>query len=445
MARTLPLLPGYAADGVLAWRGGEPLRAAHFAAAAMTLAERLPRRRHVLNLCEERYAFMLGYAASLLAGQTTLLPPSRAALAVREVCKDFSDVYCLSDRGAIASGLQTVAVQDANDDARAEPGKLEVDAEQVAAIVFTSGTTGRHMPHRKTWGSLVAGAHTLSAQLALAPGTTILGTLPPQHMFGLESTVMLPMQNGLAVHAGRPLLPADLRAAAAQLPRPLWLMTTPLQLRACVADSLTLHGLSGVLSSTMPLAPELARAVERLWTAPLHEIYGSSEAGMIAIRRTSQEETWRLIPGLRFSERDGTLWVHGNHVREPQPVLDRVTQLDAGRFALQGRKTDVVKIAGKRTSLEALNAALLAVDGVKDGVFFVPNGPAGSRLVAFAVAPGLTAAEIRAVLRQRIDAVFLPRPLHLVAELPRGESGKIPRRALAELAAALGCDLEVED
>jgi len=65
--------------------------------------------------------------------------------------------------------------------------------------------------------------------------------------------------------------------------------------------------------------------------------------------------------------------------------------------------------------------------------------------VAFAVAPGLTAAEIRAVLRQRIDAVFLPRPLHLVAELPRGESGKIPRRALAELAAALGCDLEVED
>jgi acyl-coenzyme A synthetase/AMP-(fatty) acid ligase len=166
---------------------------------------------------------------------------------------------------------------------------------------------------------------------------------------------------------------------------------------------------------------------------------------MIALRRTAQDETWRLVPGLRFSERDGTLWVQGNHVRKPQPVLDRVTQLDAERFTLQGRKADVVKIAGKRTSLEALNAALLAVEGVRDGVFFVPDEPAGGRLVAFAVAPGLSAGGIRAALRQRIDAAFLPRPLHLVAELPRGDSGKIPRRALAELAAALGRDVSVED
>jgi len=444
MVRALPLLSGYATDGVLAWRGVEPLYADRFAAAAVALAERLPRRRHVLNLCEERYAFMLGYAASLLAGQTTLLPPSRAALAVREARRDFADVYCLSDRGAIATELHTVEVRDAPGNAQTEPGKLEVDAEQIAAIVFTSGSTGRHMPHPKSLGSLVAGARTLGAQLALSPGTTILGTLPPQHMFGLESTVMLPMQNGLAVHAGRPLLPADLRAAIGALPRPLWLMTSPLHLRACVAESLALQGLSGVLSSTMPLAPELARAVERLWKAPLYEIYGSSEAGMIAMRRTAQEQIWRLVPGLRFSERDGTLWVQGNHVREPQPVLDRVTQLDAERFTLLGRKADVVKIAGKRSSLEALNAALLAVEGVKDGVFFVPDDPAGGRLVAFAVAPGLSAGQIRAALRQRIDAVFLPRPLHLVAELPRGDSGKIPRRALAELAAALGRDVSVE-
>jgi acyl-coenzyme A synthetase/AMP-(fatty) acid ligase len=449
MARTLPLLSGYAAEGVLAWRGGEPLYASRFAAAAVALANRLPQRRHVLNLCEERYAFMLGYAASLLAGQTTLLPPSRAVLAVREVCRDFPDIYCLSDRGAIATELPTVEMRaevlDAPGNAQTEPGKLEVDAEQIAAIVFTSGSTGRHMPHPKNLGSLVAGARTLGAQLALAPGTTIVGTLPPQHMFGLESTVMLPMQNGLAVHAGRPLLPADLRAAIAALPRPLWLMTSPLHLRACVAEPVALQGVSGVLSSTMPLAPELARAVERLWKAPLYEIYGSSEAGMIAMRRTAQDETWRLVPGLRFSERDGTLWVQGNHVREPQPVLDRVTQLDAERFTLQGRKADVVKIAGKRTSLEALNAALLAVQGVKDGVFFVPDAPAGGRLIAFAVAPGVSAKEIRAALRQRIDAAFLPRPLHLVAELPRGDSGKIARRALAELAAALGRDIAVED
>lgn len=445
MALSLPLFAGFARDGVLAWRGGKPIRAEHLAAAAVALAERLPGKRHVLNLCEERYAFLLGYAAGLLAGQTTLLPPSRAPQALRDACRDFADVYCLSDRGAVATGLPTVHVEDVPAVTRSARGTLEIDSEQVAAIVFTSGSTGRHMPHPKTWGSLVAGARTLAAMLKLTPGTTLLGTLPPQHMFGLESTVMLPLQNGLAVHSGRPLLPADLRAAAAGLPRPLWLMTSPLHLRACVADSLALEGLSGILCSTMPLEPDLARAAERLWRAPLYEIYGSSEAGMIALRRTAEEPAWRLVPGVRLIERDGALWVQGNHVTDPQPVLDRITRLDAERFTLEGRKSDVVKIGGKRVSLEALNAALLAIEGVRDGAFFVPDESAGARLVAFAVAPGLTAATIRVALRRRIDPAFLPRPLHLVPALPRSESGKLPRSALAELAATLGRDVPVQE
>jgi acyl-coenzyme A synthetase/AMP-(fatty) acid ligase len=445
MASRLPLLAGYLADGVLAWRGAQPLHAARFAAAAAALAERLPRRRHVLNLCEDRYHFMLGYAASLLAGQTTLLPPSRAPQALRDACGEFADVYCLCDRGALVTELQTVEVRDEPGARGAGPAERAIAPSQVAAIVFTSGSTGRPRPHSKTWGSLVKGARTLGKALALAPGTAILGTLPPQHMFGLESTVMLPMQNGLSVHAGRPLLPADIGAAATELPRPLWLMTTPLHLRACIAGWLAIDKLAGVLSSTMPLAQELAHAAEKLWSAPLFEIYGSSEAGMIAMRRTATDGHWRLVPGLRFSQREGTLWVQGNHVREPQPVHDRVKRLDAQRFFLVGRKTDLVKIAGKRSSLQALNAALLAIEGVEDGAFYAPDGAASKRLVAFAVAEGRSAAQVRAALRKRIDSAFLPRPLYLVGRLPRNESGKLPRQALADLAASLARAVSVED
>jgi acyl-coenzyme A synthetase/AMP-(fatty) acid ligase len=110
-----------------------------------------------------------------------------------------------------------------------------------------------------------------------------------------------------------------------------------------------------------------------------------------------------------------------------------------------GRKTDLVKIAGKRSSLQALNAALLAVEGVEDGAFFAPDGAAGTRLVAFAVAPGRSAAQVRAALRKRIDGAFLPRPLYLVGRLPRNESGKLPRQALADLAASLARAVPVED
>ena len=55
------------------------------------------------------------------------------------------------------------------------------------------------------------------------------------------------------------------------------------------------------------------------------------------------------------------------------------------------------------------------------------------RLAALVVAPGLDEAAVRAALRQAVDPVFLPRPLRLVASLPRNETGKLPRRALLDL------------
>ncbi|MGZ5042977.1 MAG: hypothetical protein ACXWBQ_19730, partial [Usitatibacter sp.] len=57
------------------------------------------------------------------------------------------------------------------------------------------------------------------------------------------------------------------------------------------------------------------------------------------------------------------------------------------------------------------------------------------RLMAFAVAPKLGVAAILAALRSRIDPAFMPRPLVLVDSLPRQLTGKLPREALAALAA----------
>ena len=74
--------------------------------------------------------------------------------------------------------------------------------------------------------------------------------------------------------------------------------------------------------------------------------------------------------------------------------------------------------------------------GVVDGAFFLPDeeGADGiTRLTAFVVAPGLSARQITAALRQRIEAIFLPRPLVLVDELPRNSTGKLPRSGLQAL------------
>ena len=405
---------------VFAWHRGAPVTVREFDAAARALAARLPRKSFVVNLCEDRYAFTVAFAAALMAGQTTLLPPSRAPQAVRDSCEG-RDAYTLTDADVLTA------------QGGATPTPMSIDPGQVAAIVFTSGSTGKPVGHAKTWGSLVAGARALATRIQ-ASGT-IVGTVPPQHMFGLESTVMLPWQNGLAMHSGRPLLPADLSAALGEAHGPRWLMTSPLHLRACVAARQPLPGLAGVLSSTMPLDLQLAKDAEALWNAPVFEIYGSSEAGMIATRRTAVEEAWELCPGVNLTENAGDFSVQGGHILAPQRIADELRVQDARRFTLHGRKTNLVKIAGKRTSIEALNAALLRIEGVQDGVFYQREN--AERLGAVVVAPGLTPRALRAALRRHIDPAFLPRPLHFVDALPRSENGKLTRQSLLEMVDSL--------
>jgi acyl-coenzyme A synthetase/AMP-(fatty) acid ligase len=117
-------------------------------------------------------------------------------------------------------------------------------------------------------------------------------------------------------------------------------------------------------------------------------------------------------------------------------LLGDVIELRAqGHFRLHGRTSDLVNIAGKRTSLAHLNYHLNSIEGVRDGAFVMPDeqGTGVTRLMAFVVAPGLAREDIMKALRRRVDAAFLPRPLLLVDALPRNETGKLPRVAIEDL------------
>jgi acyl-coenzyme A synthetase/AMP-(fatty) acid ligase len=130
-------------------------------------------------------------------------------------------------------------------------------------------------------------------------------------------------------------------------------------------------------------------------------------------------------------------WASGIPIAEATLLSDVIELHDPERFTLHGRIADLVNVAGKRASLAHLNHHLNAVEGVLDGVFVAADdiGNAVNRLTAFAVAPGMRAEDILAALRQRIDAAFLPRPLHLVARLPRNVLGKLPREEIMHLLA----------
>lgn len=434
-----PLLKSFDHDSRLSWRDGRGISAVQFLAMATDLAARLPNRTHVVNVCQDRYNFVVGFAAALLAGQISLLPNSRAAKALREMARRYPDAYYLADHKDTPSDVPRLNFPSGLDRSNHRTIIPMIPADRIAAIVFTSGSTGTPVPHAKTWESLVAGAAALAWKFGMPPASsrTVVGTVPPQHMYGLETTVMFPLQWGWTAAARAPVFPKDLQLDLETLPNPAWLMTTPLHLRACIDQRVMLPNLEGIISATMPLLPKLAQRAERMWGVPVYEIYGCTEGGMIASRRTTVESTWTVCQGLRMWQEGDSAWVAGGHVGGPLRLGDRISVTTEHEFVLHGRTTDLIKVAGRRASLEALNAELTQISGVLDGMFYMPepSDTGNERLAAFAVAPGRSVRGILTDLRKRIDPVFLPRPLRLVDALPRNSSGKLPRESLRALVA----------
>jgi len=224
------------------------------------------------------------------------------------------------------------------------------------------------------------------------------------------------------------------------LPRPRVLVSTPVHLRALLTAELALPALELIVSATAMLSVNLAREVESRYGAALLEIYGSTETGQMASRRTALEDHWWLWPGVRLTLSEGRCSAQGGHIARPTALADVLEPTSDEHFLLHGRTADLVNIAGKRSSLAYLNHQLNAIPGVMDGVFFVRDDTQASlagvtRLAALAVAPRLDAANILQALRARIDPVFLPRPLLLVEQLPRNATGKLPLHTLRALTA----------
>ena len=415
---------------------------ARFVADVAQLVAVLPAGDHVLNACTDRYHFAVGLAAAMVARKTSLLPSTHTPEMVRQMQVFAPDVFCLSD-GACTIDLPQfvypVAWAHGDMPVTAVP---QIPADQTVAFVFTSGSTGLPVPHRKTWGALVRNVRAEAERLGLVrrPGEavhSIVGTVPPQHMYGFESTVLLALQSGAVISADHPFYPADICSALAQVDRPRVLVTTPVHLRALLDAGLEIPALDLVVSATAPLSPQLAQAAEAALHMPLLEIYGSTETGQVATRRTAQGAQWQLFPGVELTIQDGSAWVSGGHVEQPVPMGDVLEPLSATHFLLHGRIADLVNIAGKRSSLAYLNHLLNAIAGVQDGAFYMPEErdlEGVTRLMAFVVAPGWTQAALFTALRERIDPIFLPRPLLMLDQLPRNSTGKLPREALQALA-----------
>jgi acyl-coenzyme A synthetase/AMP-(fatty) acid ligase len=436
-----PLILADDLDAPLAWRDGVAVSRRQYLADVHALAPRLPAAGPMLNFTADRYRFAVGLGAAMLRGQGSLMPPNHTPDTVERLRTLFPSTWALADADAPALQLPTIHHADARADVSAPPAVPRIDDTALAAQVLTSGSTGAPVPHAKHWGLLVrntqAGAQRLARQMGRRDlvGVTLVATVPAQHMYGFESTVLIALLGGAAFDTGRPFYPADIAAALMRAPRPRMLVTTPFHLKMLLDSGVALPAIDLTVCATAPLAPQLAARAEAALAAPLMEIYGCTEAGQVASRRSTEGPEWHTYDGLQLSGDGDAVIVQGGHVPEPTRLADVLDVIDARSFRLLGRSNDLINIAGKRSSLGHLNFHLNSIAGVHDGAFWLPpdtNGGGVVRPVAFVVAPELAAASavhetVLAALRQRVDAAFLPRRIVAVPALPREPTtGKLP-------------------
>ena len=455
-AGLLPLLAARDPDAPLAWRHGVPVSTRQFLADVARFAPVLPAQGPAVNLCVDRYAFAVSLAAAMVRGHASLLPPdARPDTLARLLQSGGPGLFALTDDAALATpGMQRVLIEDRSGiDGAAGNANAAVpsfDGAMHAVSLLTSGSTGVPQPHAKTWRTLTGDVAVAVERLCRVlgrsslEGLTLVATVPVQHSYGLESSALLAMLGGAAFESGRPFFPADVVQALASVPRPRALVTTPFHLKTLLLSGIALPPVDLILSATAPLSPQLAAQAEQATGGVLLEIYGSTESGQVAMRRTTDSEIWETFGKIRVHAQPSEAGeperfiFDGDFLPEPTPMADVLELLDDRRFRLFGRANDLIHVAGRRSSLAHLNYHLNSIAGVEDGAFWLPDEVADGvvRPVAFVVAPTLKAGEIIAALRQRLEPVFVPRRVVQVKAFPREGTGKLTVRALREFALA---------
>ena len=362
--------------GSLARRDGEAVSAAQFLAHVQQWPPALPVAPAAVNLCEDRYAFLVAFCAIVLRGQINLLPSSRAPRAIDEVMAAHPGCYALGEQAldpAPPAYHRLAVARRGLPAGRADRRGRRSRPTRWWPSAIPPAPPAHPAAHVKTWGSFHASNAGNLAMLRAGGRAAfeVVATVPPQHMYGMEMSVLLPLLGDVGVHAGRPFFPADVAAALAAVPR-----------AAGAGDHAGAPARAGGIRRGAAAAGgdafghgahadgAGAKPAEQRFGAPLLEVFGSTETCVFASRRptlrtrsgrcTTASPCIRSRTARRYTRRNCTA---------PVTLADIVTlQTPVRGFRLCGRHADMLEIAGKRASLGDLTRRLLAIPGVRDGV-----------------------------------------------------------------------------
>ncbi len=352
----------------------------------------------------------------------------------------------------------------------AHPGMAE--AQDVALVLHTSGTTSRPkiVPLRQI--NVTASASHIGVSLALTPGDVSLNLMPLFHIHGLIAATLASVAAGGAVSC-TPGFNAFRFFAWFDEVRPTWVTAVPtmhqtlLQYAERNREILARGRLRLLRSSSASLPPQVMTALEEAFGVPVLESYGMTEAahqmaanplppaphypGSVGIAAGPEVAIMDEAGTLQPPGTPGEVVIRGRNVTagyEANPDAnakafthgwfrtgDEGWLDEAGYLRLTGRLKEIINRGGEKVSPLEVDAVLMDHPAVQQVVTFaMPHDKLGEEVAAAVVLrEGLSVDEagLRAFAGERLAGFKVPRRIVFLAEIPKGATGKLQRIGLS--------------
>jgi long-chain acyl-CoA synthetase len=356
----------------------------------------------------------------------------------------------------------------------AEPEPVEHDgAKQVAALVYTSGTTGAPKAVMLTHANLLfVGANSCNLR-RIVPTDVVYGVLPLSHVYGLSSLLVAALTGGAALRLVARYQPADLAHSLAQHGVTVMhgapaMYAKLLEWRETGGTPLHAPQLRVAQSGGAPLTLPLKQAFEKIFGMPLQNGYGMTESAP-SICQTRMEaprtdcSVGLAIPGIEVklhgADNDpngiGELWARGPNVmkgyyRAPELTAETVTadgwlrtgdlaRMEAdGAMFIVGRSKELIIRSGFNVYPIEVEQVLNAYPNVVQSAVVGRDVEGNEEVVAF-VEPSQGATidldALRAWLKANLSPYKIPSEIVVLDHLPAAATGKVLKKELQQRAA----------
>jgi malonyl-CoA/methylmalonyl-CoA synthetase len=430
------------------------------------LAVQLPNRLEFIEL----------FLACVQSG--IVLVPINVLYREREVAHIVADaqpaliVATEAQRGLFPAGSPVLDIDDLTRDAQAtSPGvaRPAIDGDAPAAIVYTSGTTGRSKGAVLTHNNFAANAAALVTCWRITGADRYLAVLPLFHVHGLGNGVCAWLASGCLMRLTERFEAARALDWFEEFQPTLFfgVPTVYVRLLELPADAARAIGTRTRLfvSGSAPLPPAVLEQFRERFGHTILERYGMSETLMLTSNLLAGERRAGTVgyplPGVSLSVRDrqgepvatggvGEVWVKGPTIspgywaapeatakafRDGWFLTGDIGELDtAGCLTLRGRATELIISGGFNIYPREIEEVLLEQPGVREAaVVGAPDPRRGEVPVAYVVTePGVDLEALRERCAASLASFKTPRAVHRVEALPRNAMGKLQKHLLVQ-------------